>query len=340
MTKTALVTTTINVPTVLGLYRAYGPDVKFFVAGDLKTDPGCAKLCADIPGIDYLFPDAQKSFDYKCSELLGWNTIARRNIATLEALQWGADIIVMIDDDNICMNEFYFDDHINALIKPHCGIKAGSASGWFDVGTLLYNYYDNSCVSHRGFPHYIAGEGKFQSVVDAKVGVNAGVCMGDPDCSATTRIARLPIVHHASCLLDSGIVVDNRTKTVFNSQNTAFIRDLAPAMFMMPGIGRYDDLYASLICQRVMRERDLHVKFSRPLVWQERNQHNLIKDLRAEIDGMENIVAFAQQLDALVLDKMSIIDAVSTIYATDEILPTKAVQAAHAWIEDCKAVMG
>lgn len=338
--KVALVTTTINVPTVLRLYRAYGPEVMFFVAGDLKTHDGCGELVRSLGYKSYyISPDDQKALDYKCSELLGWNTLSRRNIATLEALKYGADIIVFIDDDNLAMNEFYFADHIKNLTSLHCGIKAGSTSGWFDVGTLLYNDGDNCAVSHRGFPHDVNGQGMFQSVVDAKVGVNAGICMGDPDCSATTRIARAPIVHHAPCLLDSGIVVDNRTKTVFNSQNVAFIRELAPAMFMMPGVGRYDDIYASLICHRVMRERDLHVKFSRPFVWQERNDHDLIKDLRAEIDGMDNIVRFAQQLDSIPIAKLSVIESVRAIYTFDDILPTKAVQAAHAFLDDCEKVM-
>ena len=338
--RVALCTTTINIPTVLRLYRAYGPDVAFFVAGDLKTPKACEELCESLPGVNYLSPDWQKSLGYKCSELLGWDCIARRNIATLVALAWGAEIIVLTDDDNLPMNEFYFTDHVNALTKPHCGIKASSTSGWFDVGTLLYDDGDNCAVPHRGFPHNVNGHGTFQSVVDAKVGVNAGVCMGDPDCSATTRIARSPVVHHASCLLDSGIVVDNRTKTVFNSQNTAFIRELAPAMFMMPGVGRYDDLYASLICQRVMIERDLHVKFSRPFVWQERNEHDLIKDLRAEIDGMENIEKFAQSLNTMSIANLPVIDALRIIYAFDDILPTKAVTAAHAFLDDCEKVMG
>ena len=35
--KTALITTTVNIPTVLALYRKLGPDVSFFVAADEKT---------------------------------------------------------------------------------------------------------------------------------------------------------------------------------------------------------------------------------------------------------------------------------------------------------------
>lgn len=338
MTKTALVTTTINVPTVLRLYRAYGPDVAFFVAGDLKTDLGCAELCVSIGNVRYLSPEIQSSLGYKCSELLGWNCIARRNIATLEALKQGADIIVMVDDDNIPMNEFYFADHIMALTTLHSGVKVNGRLGWFDVGQLL-----DPIAGHRGFPiSPKLTEWRANPVVDVSVGVNAGICMGDPDISAYFRIANHPTVHRTSQLLDNGVVVDPRTRTVFNSQNTSFIRELAPAMFMMPGIGRMDDIWASLICQRVMRDRGLHVKFGRPYVFQERNQHDLVSDLKAEMHGMEHTVGFAQYLDRFSsFAGMSIIDAVRSIYKGDEtFLPTKSVMAALAFLDDCKKVMG
>lgn len=340
MTKVALVTTTINIPTVLRLYRAYGPEVAFFVAGDLKTLDLNALMpeLFDSPALGsyfYLSAERQKASHWKCSELLGWNTIARRNIATLEALKWSADIIVMVDDDNIPMNEFYFADHVKALTGLHSGIRVTSQDGWFDVGQFL-----DPIVPHRGFPHDQSAAWAAFSVVDASVGVNAGICMGDPDISAYFRMANHPLVHRKSELLDNGVMVDPNTSwTVFNSQNTSFIRELAPAMFMMPGVGRYDDIYASLICQRVMRERGLHVKFGRPFIWQERNQHDLIKDLRAEIDGMENIVRFAEQLDSIHFGKLSVIEMVRAIYAGDNILPTKAVQAAHAFLDDCEKVM-
>lgn len=331
MTKLALCTTTINIPTVLRLYRAYGPEVGIFVAGDLKTPDEFLDLDAFC-----MTPTYQKALGYKCSELLGWNCIARRNIATLEALKWGAEIIMMIDDDNLPMNERYFFDHISALTGLHSGIRVTGQEGWFDVGRCL-----DPIAPHRGFPHDRFGEWAAFPVVDAPVGVNAGICMGDPDISAYFRMANHPVVHRKSELLDNGIVVDpNRSWTVWNSQNTSFIRELSPAMFMMPGVGRYDDIYASLICQRVMRDRGLHVKFGRPYIWQERNQHNLINDLRDEIDGMENIERFVAELEDLPKGGLSIIEDVRDIYTRSDILPTKTVQAAHAFLDDCEKVMG
>lgn len=334
--KTALITTTINVPTVLALYRKLGPDVAFFVAVDKKTPDAAMDFLHELPDTQICQGDK-----YKCSELIGWNCIQRRNIALLEAVKWGAEIIVTIDDDNVSLERTYFHWSLALLgLASATTIKTSSLSGWFDPGCLLVPQ-----TKHRGFPISIKSEPIFESVVDAKIGVAAGLCLGDPDIDAVTRIALNPTIHSVSELGRAGVVVDPNTKTVFNSQNTAFIRELAPAMFMMPGVGRYDDIYASLICQRVMRERDLHVHFGQPFIWQQRNKHNLISDLRAEIDGMEH----AQELgDWLTQHKFETKDTsvsaqVREIYLclkqSWRAIPEQSALAAFAFLDDIEPLL-
>jgi len=349
--KVALVTTTINVPTVLALYAKYGPDVMMFIAGDRKTDDIAVTnfLLDACPNCAYYGIDTQHSMYPKLSALIGENCIQRRNIATLEALKWGADAIVSIDDDNIPLAKDYFRNFevVNNDAHP-CwswhGLKATSPSGWFDVGQIL-----QPKAEHRGFPHTKRAEPVFSPIVDARIGVAAGICMGDPDIGAVERIANGPIVHGVSEILRSGVVTDPaETWTVFNSQNTAFIRELAPAMFMLPGIGRYDDIYASLICQRVMREMNLHVHFGKPFVWQQRNKHDLVKDLTMELLGMQNIVHFSDWLDgwlystyARVGEKPSCLAIVSKLFNDfgTHLLPQYTFEAALAWCDACEQVI-
>ena len=76
----------------------------------------------------------------------------------------------------------------------------------------------------------------------------------------------------------------------------------------MPFVGRYDDIYASLIVQRVMLDRGFHVHFGAPFVFQQRNDHDLLQDLRAEIDGMGNTVKLAEWLDMLDLPGKSVVE--------------------------------
>jgi hypothetical protein len=365
--KTALITTTVNIPRVLELYRAHSEDVRFFVALEPSKQP--VGLCDYIDSIDnarWIHGD-----EYKCSELIGWNTIARRNIAMLEALKWGADIVVTVDDDNIPIDPFYFEAFERALdwrkvLAPRYGsrlfdgIQASSESGWFDVGTLL-----DPIAPHRGFPHVKAAASTYSHCTKRKVGVAAGICLGDPDVSATTRIARAPVVHRVSELLRAGIVVDpagerrperervtdelgtveiwrtvsRGTWTVFNSQNTAIIRELAPAFFMVPQWGRYDDIFASLVVQRIMRERGFVTHFGMPYVWQSRNQHDLLSDLKAEQFGAERILDFAQWLDGFVFTGNEKVSDQMRIMFTNLLdwMPerSKIQEMVLAWSEDC-----
>lgn len=334
--KIALATTTINVPTVLELYRAHDPDVAIIVAGDERTPhKETADLVDGLGNAIYLSPAAQRDLGYKCSDLIGWNTIARRNIATLEALKWGADIIVFIDDDNIPLNPSYFCDFQHVLTTPFSGLQASSASGWFDVGTLLQPE-----APHRGFPYEKASPPIIKHTTNAKVGVAAGICLGDPDISAITRIARHPIVHQTSKLLDAGIVVDPSNWTVFNSQNTAFIRELAPCFLMGPQFQRYDDIFASLIAQQYMRAHGLHVHFGCPMVFQQRNKHNLFNDLRAELHGETSIFDFVKQL--AVSAGGSATDAVARMYEQlneRAFLFPEIYWFVDAWLEDVSKVL-
>ncbi len=325
--KTALITTTVNVPTVLQLYRKLDPDVRFFVALERGKYDALPEFVESIPNAAWCVEG-----NYSCSGLIGWNTIARRNIALLEALKWGADVIVSIDDDNIPLPFFFWNYQVlfqdNFLFD---GIKVSAK--WF-----------NSSMGHvvqRGYPQHTGPyESRCVPVTDAKIGVAQGIILGDPDTSAIDRISQHPEVHQVSELLRAGIVTDPReTYAPLNSQNICFIRELAPCFLMVPSYGRYDDIYASLVAQRIMRERALFVHYGQPFVWQSRNQHDPLKDLRAEQWGAEHIIEFASWLDGF-LGQHDVIGMLK-VMATNlpEFIPSGTQELWLAWLSDCEAVM-
>ena len=53
----------------------------------------------------------------KLSKLIGWNCIQRRNFAILEAIERGAKVIALIDDDNVPYNNWFTDIYINRKIS-------------------------------------------------------------------------------------------------------------------------------------------------------------------------------------------------------------------------------
>ena len=327
--KIALCTTTIHVPHALKLMRKCSPDVDFFIAADEKT-PEMDALMAETRG------QLVWGHFWKCSDAIGWNTLARRNIAFLEALKWGADVIYSWDNDNLPVDRYHF-DLFDLPARRFNGIKVTGPQGWFDPGNLL-----TPSTRHRGFPHTVGRAKVTEPTTDARIGVAAGLVIGDPDIDAVTRMEVRPDIGSVHQLGQTGVVVERGTWTVFNSQNTAVIRELIPAWFMMPGVGRHDDIYASLVVQRVARERNLHVHFGPPFTYQQRNEHNLITDLRAEIDGMENVTKLADLLDSIILPAKSVIEDTRIIYELlthCPFIPEASAQAGLLYLDDCESVL-
>lgn len=338
--KTALVLTTINTPTVLKLYAALHPaaetEIAFFVIGDLKTPPEAEEFCKQL-GAQYYSPERQRSLGYKCSELLGWNCIQRRNVGFLEALKSGAEIIVSIDDDVNPIGPF-FDSIEYILSAPFDGIEVSTENHWFDPGQLL-----TPTIRHRGMPTEKPSQPpQLSTATGAKVGVVVGLWMGDADVDATVRISNPPAVYAPVELARSGVVVHPETWTVFNAQNVAFVRELAPAMFQMPGIGRADDIFASLITQRIMRHAGYRVHIGQPFTacWQSRSKASLLRDLEEEMFMLRHVLDLAAELDAWKsVPDQSVANAARFFYSTSQVLPTQAKEAAAAWIEDVASVM-
>ena len=111
---------------------------------------------------------------------------------------------------------------------------------------------------------------------------------------------------------------------------------------MLPQIGRYNDIFASIVAQKIMRGLNLQVHFGKPFVWQQRNKHNLVTDLKNELWGYENIWPIAGHIDRLVLPlgNPSVIDKLRDIYlAVDPYLPGGVLPLANCWLDECQKLL-
>jgi hypothetical protein len=242
-------------------------------------------------------------------------------------------------------DKVYFDDPATPPVlwaHPWCGLKV-AGSGWFDPGHLQFPL-SGVPVCQRGFPQQLPSCLSFEPVVDARIGVAQGAVLGDPDTSAVDRISRHPAVHQVSEVLRAGVVSDPRaTWAPLNAQNIAFLRELAPCFLMVPQFGRYDDIFAGLIAQRVMRARNLYVHYGRPFVWQQRNSHDLSKDLKAELWGMEHVVEFAGRLARETFAAhLYPFTMTQLLWKTEKMLrylPDGVAELGEAWCRDCERAM-
>jgi hypothetical protein len=140
---------------------------------------------------------------------------------------------------------------------------------------------------HRGFPMSQRWTEKdaftCQSTATRRVAVNAGFWLDDPDIDALTRLHRQPSVRG---LLKPTFALEPGTWSPFNSQNTGLMRDVVPAYFLGPYIGRYDDIWPSYVVTRIAQHLGDVIAYGDPLVRQKRNVHDLWKDLDNERNGM------------------------------------------------------
>jgi hypothetical protein len=294
MSDAAIVTTTINYPkkTFNELARAG----QLIVAGDLRTPPETAELVRSLDGI-YLTPAMQSG--YLCSSFIGWNSIQRRNIAFLEAARLGMTHVVTVDDDNCPKDAVqWMSEHINGINDIPTTVRA-TASQWFNPGSMLrppvvargMPYYDAMSVRQSAIPHSI------EVSSTCKVGVNAGLCLGDPDVDAMQRITTRPFVTDIAVSMNIAIAPD--TFAPINSQNTMWRRELLPLAVVLPHVGRWDDIYGGYLAQWSFWRANFVTSYGGPLVTQERNDHDLFTDLEKEIDGYRDTPAWVKLLQSI-----------------------------------------
>ena len=333
MSAIALITTTIHVPRALEGYardaRAHGRAIKIYVAGDRRTPAETMDYCGGLAretGVEceYLDPPAQEAFLAPwpgLREHLPWNCIQRRNVALLKAYRDGADVLVTVDDDNFVAEDDYFShvsSHIGSSHSSHTGIGAsptlpayGRAGEWFNVCRFLatannYQFVPRGygMAARAGLPD--GGAPVRGAPLTLPVAVVAGFWLGDPDIDAATRLAHP--VEVTRYRLDHNFFLAPGARCPFNSQNTALARATLPAYFLSPHVGRHDDIFASFVVKRIADHLGWGVSFGRPLVRQQRNEHDLLRDFDLERVGMRYVDSFTEALDGVTLHGDSFAD--------------------------------
>ncbi len=308
---TALIITTINVPELLLDYAkdavAHRRELKIYVAGDRKTPEPAVEFCRSVEretGIscEYLGVSEQELLlrpwpDFAAT--LPWNSIQRRNVAVLKAAMDGAETVVTVDDDNFIVGSDYFGSHaITGTEVELDSMGQARAGGWFNICRFLRDA-DQRRFFPRGYgmaARRIADDPAFPQCRERKrVVVNAGLWLGDPDIDGVTRLAAPIDVRSYDG--PEHFFVAGGVWTPFNSQNTALARELLPAYFLSPDVGRYDDIFASFVVKRIADHLGHGIAFGAPIVRQDRNEHDLYDDFDQERMGMRLTDVFITALE-------------------------------------------
>jgi hypothetical protein len=273
-----IVTTTIHAPTeALRRFTAM-QGWKLVVVGDKKTPREW-----HLPGAIYISPEEQELFDKKLSDAIGWNCIQRRNFGLLWAHDMGADIVAVVDDDNIPYEGWGENLLIGREIEVNYYTNVLPA---FDpVGATNYGN-----LWHRGFPLPLLAKRDYSRLTHKRIlpDVQADFWNGDPDIDAICRMQYGP-----ECRFEERFFPLSGTGLApFNSQNTFLAGSILKDYFLFPKIGRMDDIWAAYYVQA----KGVCVVYGKASVYQQRNVHDLVGDMRQEYLGYEHNLNIVQAL--------------------------------------------
>lgn len=278
----AIVITTINKPTeaILKFVELAEDEWIIIIVGDHKTPHRPYQALHADGHLIYLHPDMQSKLYPELSKAIGWNTSIRRNIGYVYAYHLGSKIVATVDDDNIPYDNWGKDLLVN---KPTL-VDVYSTGG--RVNDPLFVVGDGH-LWHRGFPLELVRDRELEyygkKVIVPQVQVS--FWDGDPDIDAIERII-MPSTYF-KCKDIPPFTLDGIAP--FNSQNTFFSRQAIAYYLLLPGVGRVDDIWGSYLLQQEFTKA---IVYTPPTVFQERNDHDLFKDLADEMFGYTNVLAY------------------------------------------------
>lgn len=292
MTAPALIVTSINPPNAVMTALRDGArehGVRFVVIGDTKSPADFT-----LDGAEFLSVATQEKSGLKFASLCPTRHYARKNIGYLLAIRDGAEIIIETDDDNFPRPPFFAPRQ-----RQHNGAVV-TAPGWAN----LYRYFTQSMIWPRGLPldQVHTGLTDFEDLKTAAVDcpIQQGLADANPDVDAIYRLL-LPLPQNFRA--DRRLALAPGAWCPFNSQNTTWWPDAYPLLYLPAYCSfRMTDIWRSFVALRIAAANGWHVLFHEATVWQERNDHNLMRDFADEVPGYLNNARIRETLEALTLD--------------------------------------
>lgn len=292
------------------------------IVGDKKSKP--------IPGnenLTFLSVEDQQKLGFGLVRTLPYNHYTRKNIGYLYAISHGAELIYDTDDDNFPYPDWAFDSF-------GCNSKIDQDSKFLNI----YRYFSKENIWPRGFPLDLIADSKELKVANtasAEIGVWQGLADKDPDVDAIYRLVLggeiLEFEDRHPIYLGKG------NYCPFNSQNTMWNKKTFPLLYLPSTVSfRFTDILRGYIAQRLLWEQDLHLGFCRATVYQERNEHDLMRDFRDEIECYLNVRPIVDTMDAMNFSG-DLNEDILLLYrklAQEGFIKEQEVEMVEAWLAD------
>ena len=289
--KTFIVITSINPPNRAMQMFAHGirqHGGHFLVIGDTKSPK-----YFQLEGADYYSVERQIETFNDFASLCPTRHYARKNIGYLIAIQRGAEVIVDTDDDNLPYDDFWEKRELNQSARVY------EDAGWLNV----YKLYSEANIWPRGLPldEVLKPTPKLGHLpkINLKCPIQQGLANDNPDVDAVYRLT-LPLPQNFDT--SDSLALQPGVWCPFNSQNTTWFPQAFPLLYLPAYCSfRMTDIWRSFVAQRIAAVNGWPILFHKATVWQERNEHNLMRDFEDEVPGYLNNAKIRNMLEALPL---------------------------------------
>lgn len=293
--KCAIIVTSISSPNKIMRALAEGAmknEFEFIVIGDLKSPEEFV-----LDGCNYFDIERQCNTKFKFATKCPTSHYARKNIGYLLAINNGANVIIETDDDNMPRESFFIEREEVVLVDTV------EHADWVNV----YRFFSEELIWPRGLPlGYVKNDVQALQPLQHKLvkcPIQQGLADENPDVDAIYRLL-LPLPQKFS--KNVKVALGKNSWCPFNSQNTTWFSSAFPLLYLPSYCSfRMTDIWRSFVAQRIAWENEWYVLFHEASVWQERNEHNLIKDFEDEIPGYLNNVNIVNEFKSLALKKGS-----------------------------------
>jgi len=324
-----VVITSIAHPTAAVRLFAERAPGRLIVVGDKKTPADWA-----LAETEYLAPAAQAASCGALAVMLPWNHYCRKMLGYLRAVQRGAEVIFDTDDDNFPKPDWQ--------VPAFDGTYAATGE---DLGFVnIYRSFSDAHLWPRGFP--------LRSILDPKTvlapeslataALNVGVWQmladGDPDVDAIYRL----VDSRPQFFRDrEPLVLGRGTLCPFNSQATAFRKALFPLLYLPSSVTfRFTDILRGLVAQPIMWAAGYSLGFTKAMVVQERNPHDLLKDFESELPCYLQAERVPELVASVIQPGASVSENMIAAYAALQragIVGADEAEILAAWLEDLDA---
>lgn len=289
----AAVITTVNHPnTAMDVLLNYAlrAGCPLIVVGDTKTPETWGNT-----GFDFLNMSRQLELFGHFAELIPTRHYARKNLGYLLARTYGVEWIYETDDDNEPITSPFLYRNLTVLAETY-----ETESNWLNVYEV-FGYTSEvekpPLIWPRGFDLRSLRTIATRSGLDyVSAPIQQGLANGDPDVDA---IYRLVLGNFVEFKHSEPIALQNTQVCPTNSQTTWWHTSAQQLMYLPSTCTfRLTDILRGFVAWRIIQERGETITFHPPIVRQDRNQHDLLKDFIDE----HHLYLFSENLVADLLD--------------------------------------